>query len=156
MPMRQIAASLALASFAAYGQTLLDDATIEKLVKADIGEQTILAMINNQPGKYALSSDDMIVLKKAGVSDKILAAMIVRNGTVNLSSATPAEPPPVPVVQSSAPAVLALHDATPIRLRLNRNLTSADAKAGDTVDFDVLDDLKIDGTLVCAIVARTS
>ena len=32
-----------------------------------------------------------------------------------------------------------LHDATPVRLRLTRNLSSADARVGETVDFEVLD-----------------
>lgn len=127
MSARHIAASLALASFAAYGQALLDDATIGKLVKAGIGEQTVVAMINQQPGKYALSSDDILTLKKAGVSDKILAAMIVRN---------------------AAAGVLALRDATPIRLRMTHAITSATAKVGDPVDFEAMDDLKIDGVAV--------
>ena len=41
-----------------------------------------------------------------------------------------------------------LHDATPIRLRLARNLSSADAKLGENVDFDVLDDVKIGDSLI--------
>jgi hypothetical protein len=45
---------------------------------------------------------------------------------------------------------LVLRDATPIRLRLGRNLSSADAKVGETADFEVLDDLKIDDLLVIA------
>jgi hypothetical protein len=91
MHLRHFAASLALLALSAYGQGLLDDATIGKLVKAGVGEETIVAMINQQPGKYALSSDDMIALKNAGVSDRIMAAMIVRNGTGNGSSPAPAE-----------------------------------------------------------------
>lgn len=43
-----------------------------------------------------------------------------------------------------------LHDATPVRLRLSRNLSSADATLGETVDFEVLDDLKIGDALVIA------
>ena len=69
MPARKIAALPAVASFAAYGQALLDDATIGKLVKAGVGVETIVAIIK-QPGKYALSSGDTLALKKAGVSDK--------------------------------------------------------------------------------------
>jgi hypothetical protein len=46
--------------------------------------------------------------------------------------------------------VLVLHDATPVRLRLNRNLSSADAKEGETADFEVLDDVKIGDTLIVA------
>jgi hypothetical protein len=41
-----------------------------------------------------------------------------------------------------------LLDSTPIRLRLNRNLSSADATVGETVDFEVLDDLVVDGVLL--------
>jgi hypothetical protein len=148
MPARRIAASLILVSFAAYGQALLDDATIGKLVKAGVGEQTIVAMINQQPGKYALSSDDMIALKKAGASDKILAAMIVRNG--GGESATSAAAPPAAANRSTAPTALALHDATPIRLRLARNLTFTNVKPGEMADFEILDDLRIDGLLVMA------
>ncbi len=43
---------------------------------------------------------------------------------------------------------LILTDGTPIRVRLNRNLSSADAKVGETVDFELLDDLKIKDTVV--------
>ena len=48
----------------------------------------------------------------------------------------------------SAGEALVIHDATPIRLRLNRNLSSGDAKIGETVDFEILDDLKIDDLLL--------
>lgn len=54
------------------------------------------------------------------------------------------------------PAVLAaqqglvLHDGTPVRLRLNRDLISAAAEAGDSADFEVLDAVKVDGALVIA------
>jgi hypothetical protein len=41
-----------------------------------------------------------------------------------------------------------LEDETPVRLRLNRTISSADAHTGDTVDFETLDDLTVNGTLV--------
>jgi len=41
-----------------------------------------------------------------------------------------------------------LEDQTPIRLRLNRTISSADAHVGDTVDFETLDDITVNGTLV--------
>ena len=43
-----------------------------------------------------------------------------------------------------------LLDGTPIRLRLTRNLSSEAATTGDKVDFEVLDELKIDNVLVIA------
>jgi len=41
-----------------------------------------------------------------------------------------------------------LEDATPIRLRLNRTVSSADAHVDDTVDFEVLQDISVNGVLV--------
>jgi hypothetical protein len=43
-----------------------------------------------------------------------------------------------------------LHDATPVRLRLSRNLSSADATLGETVDLEVLDEVKVGDALVIA------
>jgi hypothetical protein len=41
-----------------------------------------------------------------------------------------------------------LEEGTPVRLRINRTISSADAHPGDTVDFEVLDDISVNGTLV--------
>ncbi len=141
---------IALAPFVTCGllycQATLDNETILKLVKAGIGEDTIVGMVNQQPGKYTLSADDMIALKNAGVSDKVIAAMVVRNRSSNVQ---PVQPPANgPTASTVYPSPLLLHDATPIRLRLKRNLSSEDAKAGDSVDFEVLDDLKVDDVLL--------
>ena len=91
---------------ALFAQESLTNETFLKLVKAGIGEDTIVGMINQQPGKYGLSADDIIALKRAGVSDRIMAAMIVKGGASNVQ-ATPdvaihvknsSEPAPSPVV----------------------------------------------------------
>ncbi|MGJ5816191.1 hypothetical protein [Paludibaculum fermentans] len=41
-----------------------------------------------------------------------------------------------------------LQDGTPVRLRLSRNLSSADAKEGETVDFEVLEEVRVGDTVV--------
>jgi hypothetical protein len=51
---------------------------------------------------------------------------------------------------SEAEDAFVLHDATPVRLRLSRNLSSASATVGETVDFEVLDDVKIGDSVVVA------
>ena len=45
---------------------------------------------------------------------------------------------------------LVLHESTPVRMRIGRTISSEDAKVGDTVDFEVLDDVKVGDTLVIA------
>ena len=67
-------------------QESLNNETMLKLVKAGIGEDTIVAMVNQQPGKYSLSTDNIITLKNAGVSDKVIGAMISRNGAANATA----------------------------------------------------------------------
>ena len=46
------------------------------------------------------------------------------------------------------PLAFGLEDGTPIKLRLTRNLSSADAKTGDRVDFDVLEDVKVKDVII--------
>jgi hypothetical protein len=41
-----------------------------------------------------------------------------------------------------------LEDGTPVKLRINRTISSGDAHVGDTVDFEVLQDISVNGTLV--------
>lgn len=49
--------------------------------------------------------------------------------------------------QANVPAPV-LHDGTPIRLRLGRTISSADAHRDDSVDFEVLEDVKVNGVTV--------
>jgi len=74
-------------------QEPLANETILKLVKAGIGEETIVGMVNQQPGKYGVAETDITALKSAGVSEKIIAAMIVKGtNTGSTSSKPPATP----------------------------------------------------------------
>jgi len=70
-------------------------------------------------------------------------------GQAVLDEATP-EASPAAAIQSTVPTALALHDGTPIRLRLTRDLTFTNIRPGEMVDFETLDDLRIDGLLVMA------
>ena len=129
---------------------VLTNDTILKLVKAGLGDDVIVGMVNSQQGQYAVDSEAVIAMKQAGVSDKIISAVVAKAS----SPAAPTTPAPalstfvptVPSVSSSGPFVL--HDGTPVRLRLARNLSSADAKTGETIDFEVLDDLQVDDVIL--------
>jgi hypothetical protein len=49
---------------------------------------------------------------------------------------------------SAAPTGFVLLDGTPVKLRINRTVSSADAHVGDTVDFEVLEEVPVNGTIV--------
>lgn len=58
--------------------------------------------------------------------------------------------PPSPPTQTDfvSKKGFVLEEETPVRLRLNRTISSSDAHTGDTVDFETLDDVTVNGTLV--------
>jgi hypothetical protein len=51
-------------------------------------------------------------------------------------------------VSLKQPLAFGLEDGTPIKLRLTRNLSSADATTGDRVDFEVLEDVKVKDVII--------
>lgn len=57
-------------------------------------------------------------------------------------------PQPNDTGKSLLPGQFILQDGTPILLRLSRNVSSADAHVGDSVDFEVLEDVAVNGILV--------
>src|SRR6266498_6063889 len=58
------------------------------------------------------------------------------------------EPPPTPN-QTTRPALaFGLEDGTPIKMRITRTISSADAKVDEEVDFEVLEETKIGDVVV--------
>jgi len=74
--------------------------------------------------------------------------------TAPLPSASPAAQQPTqgqaPQTNFTSAKGFVLEEETPVRLRINRTVSSADAHVGDTMDFEVLDDITLNGTLVIA------
>jgi hypothetical protein len=71
------------------------------------------------------------------------SSFVLANKTFNSTSTPSTE-------SKQLPNSFILLDGTPIKLRLGRNLSSADAKTGESVDFEVLEDIKVDGEIVVA------
>ena len=57
---------------------LLTNASVVKLVKASFKEKTIISIIGSSPTRFDLSTERMIELKKSGVTEKIILAMLAR------------------------------------------------------------------------------
>jgi hypothetical protein len=64
----------------------------------------------------------------------------------NAKQAAPEPQPVAPVVKQ--PLAFGLEDATPVKLRINRTMSSADAQMNETVDFEVLEEVKIHDVIV--------
>ena len=79
---------------------------------------------------------------------RFVSLILVFSIFVVTSQAVLAQTPTTPAAQAvtqtpKEPLAFGLQDGTPLKLRINRNMSSADAKTGETVDFEVLEDIKI-------------
>src|SRR5689334_17575105 len=65
----------------------LTNASIVKLVKAGFKEKTVIAIIANQPTNFNLATEQLISLKRNGVNENIILAMLsAQLGTVVVSN----------------------------------------------------------------------
>jgi hypothetical protein len=80
-------------------QQAMNNDSIVKMVRAGLSDDLIVTTINASPGAYDTSTDGIIALKAAGVSDKVVAAIVAR-----ASAPAVALPPPPAPVASPRPA----------------------------------------------------
>jgi hypothetical protein len=65
------------------------------------------------------------------------------------AAAAASDPPPASAAPSDqAPKAIVLEDGTPVNLVLDENVSSADAVTGQTVAFETVDDVVVDGFIV--------
>lgn len=59
----------------------LTNAAVVKLVRAGFKEKTVIAIINSRPNRFNLDPDKLIELKRNGVSENVILAMLAQNDT---------------------------------------------------------------------------
>jgi hypothetical protein len=159
-------------------QQALNNEAIIKLVKAGMSDDFIISTINTQPGSYDASTDAIIALKNAGASDRVMTAVVQKvagsspaTASPTMPSSTP-DPGPTPVpaptptpkptaqpaapvtppaqqaAPSASPAPHTLLDGTPVKLRLSQTISSADAKVGQEIPFEVVEDISVGEVVV--------
>lgn len=66
--------------------TTLTNASVLKLVRAGFREKTLIAIINARPASFDLSPDRLIELKKGGVPERVILAMLARMESIDFAS----------------------------------------------------------------------
>lgn len=79
-------------------QEVLANESIVKMVKAGQSEDVIVNVVNLQPGKYSLSTDNLVALKNANVSPRVITAMMNKS-----QGAAPVPPAPAGFDSSTPP-----------------------------------------------------
>jgi hypothetical protein len=54
----------------------MNNDSVLKMVKAGLGDDLVIQTINTQSGQYVTDADSLVTLKTAGVSDRVITAMI--------------------------------------------------------------------------------
>jgi hypothetical protein len=54
----------------------MDNDSVMKMAKAGLGDDLVIETINTQPGQYVVDANALVTLKGAGVSDRVITAMI--------------------------------------------------------------------------------
>jgi hypothetical protein len=63
----------------------LTNASVVKLVRAGFKEKSVVAIIGARPANFDLSPDRLVELKKAGVPERVILAMIARSESVDFA-----------------------------------------------------------------------
>ena len=83
-------------------QQPLDNDAIARMSKAGLSDNLIVTAIHTQPGKYDTSTDGILALKAAGVSDAVVAAIVTKD--VAPAPATPSTASVAPSATASPAA----------------------------------------------------
>jgi len=79
---------LTLCAAVCVAQQVMDNSTVIKMHAAGLSDDIIVSTVNSSAGNYSTSADDLIALKKAGIGDKVISAMIGRNSVPTPAGAT--------------------------------------------------------------------
>ena len=101
------AVSLSLPGATSLAQEVLTNDSVIQMVKAGLPEAVVIAKIKGTASKFDLKTDSLVGLKKAGVSDKVLEAMVSAGSAPAAAATTPAPTtampaPPAPAVAAGA------------------------------------------------------
>jgi len=70
-------------------QAKMTNDSVTRMAKAGLSDDLIVETIATQPGQYTTDADSLVALKQAGVSDRVISAMINRNRVKITGTETP-------------------------------------------------------------------
>jgi len=100
-----VALAVTLAAFADDVKLTPGVADIVKLCEAKVGATVVVAFVENSPVAYNPGPDEIVYLRKQGVPDEVVAAMLQHGAELRRQSTEAAVTPPslVPTPQTPAP-----------------------------------------------------
>ncbi len=119
-------------------QETLTNQMIIDMVAAKFSQDIITAKIKSSPNSFDTSAAALRVLKKSGVSDAIILAMVQKASGMETSSG------------NSGSSVQTIPDGTEIKIMTAEDISGQKVVEGDPLTFKVVEDVKINGRTVIA------
>jgi hypothetical protein len=119
----------------------LTNQDVIKLLQTKLTQDEIIAKIRSSPSNFETSVPEIRLLKDAGVSDKIIAAMIQVEKTASISGGANAP-------EAKQPEQIVVPAGTHVDVEAAYTVSSLDVQAGDLISFRVLVPIKINGVVV--------
>lgn len=128
-------AAAMLAPAKASAETLNNDSVVA-LVAAGLGDEAVIAKIKASPAQYKLSTDDLIALKKSGVSGPVIAAMIEAGSQgITSAKASMSADSPDPLVPHPSGIYMLMESAQPARMARIDPTISNQSKTGGILGY---------------------
>jgi len=114
-----LASALAIATLNAQAQKPLTNDDVIKLAQAGFGDEVIQKAIQAHAPAFDISPEALSALKKAGVSEKMIAAILDRQSQAPVTPpppapvSTPATPTPTPPPAGATPPIAAVKEISP-------------------------------------------
>jgi hypothetical protein len=90
-----------------FAQEVLTNQLVVDMLKAGLSERVVVAKIRTSPTNFDTGTDALIALKKNGVPEKVIEAMMSPTAAASAPSAPPAGAPPAASVAAVPPAAMA-------------------------------------------------
>ncbi len=108
-----VVGSLGLAGCGRAADEILTNELVIKLVAAGFSENVIIEKIRSSPSRFDVDIDSMIVLKKAGVPDPVIQAMVRARRGSQVAAPDPLSPTQTTPAQGDSPPVAGTPVASP-------------------------------------------
>ena len=97
---KTLCAALLFAALPVSAQEAMNNDAVIKMIKGGLSDDLVITAVSSKPGNYDTTTDGILALKSAGVSDKVIGTLIVKaSGASGPEAAPPAAAniaPPLP------------------------------------------------------------
>lgn len=123
------------------------------MATAGLPDDVILTAIRQAARRnFTLTPDGLVALKQAKVSDAVIRVMQAGDDATPvepISAAAPPPPPaPPPLPPPPPPVEVVVPKGMAVQVQLKTALSSQKAKPGDRVEFEVVEDVMVNGRIV--------